>query len=199
MAACIFSSGTPAPPPRCDPDPPLHRGQVKEHHDQAVIAQIFWLCNHDGLRPIADKNTRANPLTVASLSGVALSTLSKSKVSIFCCLPFSDAEIAFALDPQSARRSSRRAPPRWSAPASPFIFKTKPPAEWTRLRARWCAESWASSGCAPGKRERQRRNPRRSSAIDPSFFIPHGPGAPGPDSGTGDGLNSKFEITWLQT
>ena len=43
----------------------------------------------------------AMPLTVASLSGVAWSTLSKSKLEIFCGLPFSRMVKSFWLSPRT--------------------------------------------------------------------------------------------------
>ena len=67
----------------------LHRGEVEEHHDQAVIAQILGARHDRAARWGWSVPPAASPLTVASFSGVAWSTLSKSKVAICCCLPFS--------------------------------------------------------------------------------------------------------------
>ena len=87
-AGCILVlAEKPAPRPRCAPDPRAASRSGRRTSRSAGGCAVLraWrrprLCCRVG--------PAASPLTVASLSGVAMSTLSKSKVSICCSLPFS--------------------------------------------------------------------------------------------------------------
>jgi hypothetical protein len=91
----------------------LHRGQVEEHHDQPVIAQLLGLGHHHGLAAAGAGGQAAHRGLVERRGHVH--ALKVEGVDLLLLAVLVDAEVAL-LQACTTRRSLRRAPPRWSAP-----------------------------------------------------------------------------------